>query len=190
MFIGIAGPSGAGKTTVCERLKTSADQFEHIRLDDYLKDPKFFPRKHGFVNWDSVQNIRFEMLLTHLRMLAKGKSVRLYISRKIAGQSRVVLLRPKKYIVVEGFMALKRKGLRDLYDLSIFIDIPAELILTRRRKRYGSDYFEEYDKKIVIPEFLHSGMKQKSHSDYIVDGSRPSREVFNNVRAILKTEFM
>jgi len=190
VFIGIAGPSGAGKTTVCHELKERASEFEHVRLDNYLRNPKFFPLKNGFVNWEAVQNIRFHTLLRHLRALAKGKSVRMKVSEKIAGARRTVVLRPRRFIVVEGFMTMKRKALRDFFDLKIFMDIPPELIIARRKKRYGQGYFEEYDREVVIPEFLRNGTQQKEHCDYVLDGSKSSEEVLNNLQTVLRAELM
>ena len=44
-FIGIVGPSGAGKSSSCKTLKKESKLYEHIKLDNYFKSPKTFPKK-------------------------------------------------------------------------------------------------------------------------------------------------
>ena len=45
IIVGIVGPSGSGKSTLCKTLASESDKYEHIKLDNYFKDPETFPLK-------------------------------------------------------------------------------------------------------------------------------------------------
>ncbi len=188
IFIGIVGPSGAGKSTVCKILKESGDEYEHIRLDDYFKSPRTFPKKFGFPNWELPSNLKFEKLLSDLKKLADGKIVKTETFSKKKGSKGVPLtLYPKKYILVEGFMLYKNKELRSFLDKKFYFDIPTSLILERRKARFGEDHVSEYDTKIAIPEFLKHGIIQKKYADYVFDARRTQVEIAREIKLLIST---
>ena len=45
IIVGIVGPSGSGKSTLCKTLASESDKYEHIKLDNYFKNPKTLPPK-------------------------------------------------------------------------------------------------------------------------------------------------
>ena len=161
IFVGIVGPSGSGKTTLCKKLKAANKEYEHIRLDNYFKHPKTFPLKHGFRNWEKPSNIKFDVLLKHLRALQYGKEIhtRSFPKRKGA-KPESIILKSKPIVLIEGFMLFKDKKIRDVLDLKIYLDVYTELMLKRREIRFGPAHISEYDAKVAIPEFLKYGITQ------------------------------
>src|SRR3989344_6245519 len=145
-LVGIVGPSGSGKTTLCKHLKFLSGQHEHIRLDNYFKSPKTFPKKGQFRNWELPSNLKFDALLKHLKMLRNGKEVHTKtFPKKAEAKSEPITLKPGKIIFIEGFMLFKDKKVRDMLDLKIYLDIHPELMLRRRAIRFGSVHITDYD---------------------------------------------
>lgn len=186
-FVGIVGPSGSGKTTLCKKLKASNKNYEHIRLDNYFKHPRTFPLKHGFRNWEKPSNIKFDVLLKHLKALRDGKEIHTQSFPKRKGaKSEPLTLKPKPVILIEGFMLFKSKKVRDMLDVKIYLDIHPDLMLKRRAIRFGAVHINEYDTKVAIPEFLKYGTIQKKYADYVIDATKPQPKVIKEVKKIIQ----
>ena len=187
IFIGIVGPSGSGKTTLCKKLKLSNKNHEHIRLDNYFKHPRTFPLKHGFRNWEKPSNLKFNILLEHLKALQGGKIVYTKSFPKKAGaKPKPITLKPKTIILIEGFMLFKDKKIRDMLDVKIYLEIHPELMLKRRAIRFGDAHITDYDTKVAIPEFIKHGTTQKNYADYVIDATKPQSKVIQEVQKIIK----
>jgi len=186
IIVGIVGPSGSGKSTLCKTLASESDKYEHIKLDNYFKDPETFPLKDGFKNWELPSNLKFDELISDLETLKNGQEVHTKSFPKKAGAiSEPIMLRPRQVILVEGFMLFKNEKLRDLFDIKIYLDIHPEMMLERRAVRFGADHINDYDIKVAIPEFLEYGITQREEADYVVDATREWPEVIREVREII-----
>jgi uridine kinase len=167
-------------------LKKAGKEYEHIKLDNYFKSPKTFPRKHGFPNWELPSNLKFNQLLSDLKKLKKGLIVKTKsFPKKHGAKAEPLTLRPKKYILVEGFMLYKNKDVRDFLDKKIYLDLSPKGMIERRKIRFRQNHSNEYDIKVAIPEFLKYGVMQKKYADYVVDASRSQAEVARAVKALL-----
>lgn len=189
LIVGIVGPSGSGKSTLCKSLKENEpDKYEHIKLDNYFKDPESFPMKEGFRNWELPSNLKFDELIRDLEMLKSGQEVHTKTFPKKAGASPEPLtLTPKPIILIEGFMLFKEPKLKEMIDLKIYLEIHPEKMLERRAIRFGADHITDYDTKVAIPEFLEYGIAQKEEADYVVDATREQQEVIEEVRNIIES---
>ena len=188
IFIGIVGPSGSGKTTLCKKLKASNKNYEHIRLDNYFKHPRTFPLKKGFRNWEKPSNLRFDVLLKHLKTLKKGKEIHTKSFPKKAGaKPEPITLKSKPIILIEGFMLFKDKKVRDMLDIKIYLEVHPDLMLKRRAIRFGAEHINDYDIKVAIPEFLKHGITQKKYADYVIDATKPQTKVIKEVERIIKS---
>src|SRR3989344_3722642 len=110
VFIGIVGASGAGKSTLCKKLKRISNQYE---------------------------NIKFDVLLKHVKALARGKIIHTKSFPKKGDKPKPITLKPKKYILVEGFILLAHKAIRDFLDKRIYLDMPTKFMIKRRALRFG-----------------------------------------------------
>ena len=73
IFIGIAGGSGAGKSTISLLLASKyPNQITIIHLDDYSKKLREVPMFCGVRNCDHPDAFEFERLLNSLKILQKG----------------------------------------------------------------------------------------------------------------------
>ncbi|MDP3697303.1 MAG: hypothetical protein Q8R55_04740, partial [Candidatus Taylorbacteria bacterium] len=176
----------SGKTTLCKKLKIISKDHEHIRLDNYFKSPKIFPIKSGFRNWELPSNLKFDILLKHLKSLKNGKEVYTKtFPKKAGGKSKPITLKPKKIVLIEGFMLFKDKKVRDILDLKLYLDVHPELMLKRRAIRFGPSHINDYDTKVAIPEFLKHGVSQKKYADYIIDATKSQTKVIKEVIKII-----
>lgn len=190
-LVGIVGPSGAGKTTLCKKLKLLSKDHEHVRLDNYFKDPATFPLKYGFRNWEKPSNLKFDVLLKHLKMLKNGKEVHTKTFPKRAGGKRKpIILKPRLVVLIEGFMLFKNKRIRNILDLKIYLDVHPELMLKRRAVRFGPSHINDYDTKVAIPEFLKHGVTQKKYADFVINASKPQVKVIKEVQKIVDNHIL
>jgi uridine kinase len=185
-FIGICGPSGAGKSSLCKILKKESKSYEHIKLDNYFKSPKTFPKKFGFSNWELPTNLKFDRLLSHLKKLKAGKIVKTKDFPKRKGEKRKpITLYPRKYVLVEGFMLFNNKEIRDFLHKKIYLELSKEKIIERRKIRFGKDHLNDYDTKVAIPEFMRYGITQKKYADNVIDADKPQLEVIKEIKKVI-----
>lgn len=196
ILVGVAGPSGAGKTTLVSKLREQHSNIEHIHLDNYLKPPHTFPKLGRYINWEAPQNIKFDLLREHLVALKAGKQVETvtfpdYLNNR---PERNIILEPKQYVIAEGFLLLSSQEVRDLLDVKIYLDMPLEEVLPRRLQRLGVndseivEYIKEYTNKIVVPQYRQNGISQKEIADYVVNANQPLDQGLKELTEILKLE--
>ncbi|MFM7489324.1 MAG: uridine kinase [Actinomycetota bacterium] len=138
--IGVAGGTCSGKTTVAERLVdlVGTDQLALIRQDAYYIDRShqtFDDRARA--NYDHPDAFDWELMNQHLLALLAGQTIPLPVY-DYADHNRskdVVMVAPAPIVVFEGILALYDASLRELFDLSVFVDTDADVRLIRRLQR-------------------------------------------------------
>jgi uridine kinase len=156
-FIGIAGGSGCGKSTLAYGLRDAyPDSIEVVHFDDYQKEEYDVPFFEGMRNWDHPDAINFEKLYVDLLQLKNNNEVEVMTKSSILNptyeeKGRIQhILKPKKIILVEGYLTFHEKRIRDLFDLKIFLDIPISESMKRRNKITYTDE-SAYNAKILFP---------------------------------------
>ncbi len=156
-LIGIAGGSGCGKSTLSYGLKNKyPDLIEVVHFDDYQKEEMNIPFLEGMRNWDHPDAINFKQLYSDLIQLKNNNEIAVMTKSSILNptyekKGRIKhILKPKKIIIVEGYMTFQDKRIRELFDLKIFLDIPISESIKRRDKITYNDE-SEYNNKILIP---------------------------------------
>ncbi len=138
MLVGIAGCSGSGKTTLARVLaaRLGATLFP---LDLYYRDLSQFPLDaRDKRNFDHPDSLESELFIPHLRALAQGCSIQrpVYDFRTHTRVPRAFEeVRPERFVLVEGILALHYPELLPLYRFSVYVDAPQELCLARRIRR-------------------------------------------------------
>lgn len=174
-LIGIAGGSGCGKSTLSYGLRDKyPDLIEVVHFDDYQKEEMDVPFFEGMRNWDHPDAINFEQLYSDLIKLKTNKEVEVMTKSSILNpayeeKGRIKhVLRPKRIIIVEGYMSLYDKKIRDLFDFKIFLDIPISESMKRRDKITYNDE-SEYNNKILIPMHIKYVEPIKKTADLSID---------------------
>ena len=140
MIIGVAGGTGSGKTTAARKIigGLPPDQAAAIQHDWYYHDSSALPMEHRRrLNFDEPTSLDNELLVQHLKRLKQGLPVECP-QYDFATPSRLAITRPIspcRIIVVEGILLFAVRGLREMFDLRIFIDTDDDIRLMRRIKR-------------------------------------------------------
>lgn len=137
LFIGVAGGSGSGKTTIVNRIysevpRTSIAVIEH---DAYYKDQSSLTfDQRCKTNYDHPLAFDTDLLVEHIEMLKNGQPVEKPVyDYEIHNRKREhELIEPKEIIIVEGLLIFYEQRLRDLLDIKIFVDTDADIRLMRR----------------------------------------------------------
>ena len=138
LFIGIAGGTGSGKTTLTEHLKQHfGDDISVVHHDSYYKrqDRPFEERCQQ--NYDHPDAFDTALLVEHLRALRDGKSIRCPVYSYVEHQrtEETELIEPSKVVIVEGILILHDPTLRDMLDIKIFVETDADVRILRRALR-------------------------------------------------------
>ena len=140
VLIGVAGGTGAGKTTFSQAIieAVGSDETLLVSQDAYYHDhAELGLEERAKINYDHPRAFDFDLLVHDMSELKAGRPVpRLaydYVthSRKEIGG----LLEPKKIIILEGILALEDQALRSVMDIKLYIDADADVRLLRRLKR-------------------------------------------------------
>lgn len=139
LFIGLAGGSGSGKTTVAEdvvgRLNGQVSLLQHDAY--YRHQPELSYEERTRVNYDHPSSLETELLIHHLEALRSGVAIErpVYDFAQHLRSDRTVRVEPAPVVVVEGILVLAEPGLRSELDLKIFVDTAPDIRLARRIER-------------------------------------------------------
>ncbi|STX29440.1 uridine kinase [Legionella beliardensis] len=133
----IAGPSGGGKTTLAQglksKLKADGHTVELISMDNYYKVKDVSnPRK----NFDTPDALDIDLLITHLKQLYAGQAVEIpkYSFQEQNRLAETLPILPADMVIVEGIFALTiAQKLDDISKLSIYIQPDSYLTNVNRR---------------------------------------------------------
>jgi uridine kinase len=140
LFIGIAGGTGSGKTTVARALadglpRSSVAVVDH---DAYYRDRADLDfEERARLNYDHPDALDNDLLVQHLAELRAGRSVDVPIYDFVAHARRAERRRvdPARVIIVEGILVFVEERVRRLLDIKLFVDTDADLRVFRRIRR-------------------------------------------------------
>ncbi|HUG33003.1 MAG TPA: uridine kinase [Acidimicrobiia bacterium] len=139
LFIGLAGGSGSGKTTIAEevvdRLEGRVAVLHHDAYYRHRVDLSLEERTR--VNYDHPSSLDTELLVEHLEQLRTGLAIErpVYDFSTHLRSDETLRVEPARVVVVEGILVLSDAQLRSELDLKIFVDTDPDLRLARRIER-------------------------------------------------------
>lgn len=172
LFIGLAGGSGSGKTTIAasvvERLDGRVSLLQHDAY--YRHQPQLSYEERTQVNYDHPSSLETELLVEHLERLRSGvaieKPVYDFANHLRAEESQPV--GPAPVVLVEGILVLSEPELRSELDLKIFVDTDADLRLARRLERDINERGRTVDS--VIDQYFNS--VRPMHLEFVAPSRR------------------
>jgi uridine kinase len=186
-IIGIAGPSCSGKTLLAARLaETLGTQHTLVLpLDNYYRDLSHLPLEdRARANFDVPDALDYELFLSHLSALTRGETIHVPVY-DFATHSRTggaTIVRPERYIIVEGLLALHWPTVRGLFDLRVYVAAPDTVCLARRaardvaeRGRTPESVADQYA-RTVRPMAERFVLPSQQFADIIVSGDGPIEE--------------
>jgi len=179
MIIGIAGASGSGKTLVAHTLydKLGSDKVVIIQEDSYYKDLSHLPFEERVkFNFDHPDAFDHDLLIEHLKKLREGESIEhpLYDYTTHSRRKETKRVGPHQIIIVEGILILAVPELRELLDIKIYIDTPADICFIRRLERDIKERGRTVENVIrqyldtVRPMYLQFVEPSKRYADIII----------------------
>jgi len=159
IFIGIAGGTGSGKTTVTRAIVSRVPEatVALIEQDSYYKDQSDLPFEERLkINYDHPSAFDTALLVQHLDMLAAGQPIQkpVYNYKLHTRDPQTVLVEPKDIVVVEGLMILWEPEIRKRLDIKLFVDCDADVRVLRRLQRDIRERGRTLDS--VIRQYLES----------------------------------
>jgi uridine kinase len=142
LVIGLCGGSASGKTTVARKIieDLNVQWVSLLSMDSFYKvlsEEEHNAANRSEYNFDHPDAFDFDLILTTLKQLKKGKQVHIPIYN-FATHSREIQQKTiygANVVIFEGIMSFATKDLIDLMDLKIFVDTDADIRLSRRLKR-------------------------------------------------------
>lgn len=137
IFIGVAGGTGSGKTTLTEHLaERFGSNISVVHHDNYYKrqDCSFEERCRQNYDPDAFDT---DLMIEHLKALKRGETIHcpVYDYAIHNRTDKTVEVRPTKVVIVEGILIFQNKALRDLLDIKIFVETDADVRILRRALR-------------------------------------------------------
>lgn len=136
LFIGIAGGSASGKTTLVRLLKERCHTgITVISHDSYYKAHNGLTlEERSKLNYDEPDAFENSLLIDHLNELRRGNSVEVpvydYSLHNRSNDSYTV--HPCPVIIVEGILLFASEELCNMLDVKIFVDVDPDIRLIRR----------------------------------------------------------
>ena len=136
IFIGIAGGTGSGKTTLTQHIKKRfGSAVGVIYHDNYYKDQADMPFEvRCRQNYDHPDAFETDLMVRHLQALKAGIPIQcpVYSYTEHTRTQEAVEIQPASVILVEGLLIYQNPELRDMMDIKIFVDTDADVRILRR----------------------------------------------------------
>lgn len=150
IIIGVAGGTGSGKTSIAKAIKQEIgdDGVVIVEQDSYYHNLTHLPiDERARINFDHPDSIDFDLMRNDLEALQRFEPVELPIydytthtrkteTRNISGH---------RLIILEGILVLFDQAIRDLMNIKIYIDTPADVRFIRRMMRDVQERDRSFD---------------------------------------------
>jgi uridine kinase len=140
LFIGIAGGTGSGKSTVARALADGMPRHSVVILDHdayYRHRPELDFEERAHLNYDHPDALDNDLLVEHLEALRAGRAVEVpiydFVTHARRPETRHVA--PARVVIVEGILVFVEERVRRLLDIKLFVDTDADLRVFRRIRR-------------------------------------------------------
>jgi uridine kinase len=179
LVIGIAGGTGSGKSTVAKVIidRVGANHIALLPHDAYYKDlAQLEPAQRVAINFDHPDSLETSLLIEHIKRLKNYQSIELpvYDFKTHTRTTATEHIKPQPVILVEGILILAEKGLRELFDVKIYVDTDPDIRFIRRlerdiaeRGRTSSSVIAQY-MSTVRPMHLEFVEPSKRYADVII----------------------
>jgi uridine kinase len=157
---GIAGGSGSGKSTVARAVVEhfGNDVVQILDQDSYYRDSDHLSMdQRVLINYDHPEAFDEELFVQHIVALKEGRTIDcpIYDYAQHTRSKTTRLTRSAPILIVEGLLVLAISRVRELLDVKIYVDTPADIRFIRRlgrdtseRGRSTDSVIEQYQKTV------------------------------------------
>lgn len=188
LVIGIAGPSGSGKSFIAEHILAALPDLRGLLLsqDDYYRDRSDLTlEKRQHINYDHPDAVEFSLLVRHLEALRAGEEIEHPLYDFSVHNRRPERRRagPADLVIVDGLLLYTVPAMLPLFDLRLYVDTPLDICFIRRlqrdvleRGRTMESVIQQYC-TTVRPMFIEHVLASRSRADLVLSGEVPVEEV-------------
>ncbi len=181
LILGIAGGSGAGKTTIAQKVvkEIGLERSLILSQDAYYRDRGDLPlEERERANFDHPSAFENRLLTQHLWEIKRGNPIPKlsYDYRTHLRRVSKEFLRPRELVVVEGIMLLEDEELRKVFDLKVWVETSADLRFIRRLKRDMAERGRSLESVVqqylstVRPMHLRFVEPSRRYADLVISG--------------------
>jgi uridine kinase len=140
LFIGVAGGTGSGKTTIAQALLAGLPRSRCVLIqhDSYYRDhPELDYDARAGLNYDHPSALETELFVEHLNQLRAGQPFDMpqYDFATHRRKPETVRIEPAPVVIAEGILVLAEPTIRERLDVKLYVDTAADIRLMRRIRR-------------------------------------------------------
>jgi phosphoribulokinase len=169
IVIGIVGDSAAGKTTLTRGIAQvlGEDKVTIICTDDYHRYDRVQRAELGISALHPDCNY-LDIIQQHLSLLRTGQPILKPIYNHTSGSfDPPEYIKPTQFVVVEGLLGYSTRGMRDSYDVKVYLAPPEDLRTAWKVKR------DTAKRGYTVEEVMEQMRKRESDSENFI---RPQRQ--------------
>ena len=193
IIIAITGASASGKSSIASTVhkelcnELGCQEIGIIAEDSYYKDQSHLEMSERIkTNYDHPNSMDRD-----LKDLKNGTAVDIpvysYVDHTRTGETKHFT--PKKIVILEGILLLTDERVRQLADISVFVDTPLDICFIRRlqrdmeeRGRSLQSVIDQY-RATVRPMFLQFIEPSKQYADIVIPRGGKNRIAINMLKA-------
>ncbi len=198
IILGIVGDSAAGKTTLTKGIAQvlGEENVTTICTDDYHRYDRTQRAELGITALHPDCN-HLDIMQQHLSLLRTGQSIlKPVYSHKTGTFEAPKYIKPSQFLIVEGLLGYSTRGVRDCYDIKVYLAPPEPLRTqwkvkrdTQKRGYSEAEVLAELQKR--EPDSDHYIRPQRSWADMVVSFYPPADHLQEmnghlNVRLVLR----
>ena len=198
IIIAITGASASGKSSIASTVhkelcnELGCQEIGIIAEDSYYKDQSHLEMSERVkTNYDHPSSMDRDLLIQHLKDLKNGTAVDIpvysYVDHTRTGETKHFT--PKKIVILEGILLLTDERVRQLADISVFVDTPSDICFIRRlqrdmeeRGRSLQSVIDQY-RATVRPMFMQFIEPSKQYADIVIPRGGKNRIAINMLKA-------
>lgn len=198
IFIGIAGGSGSGKTSISKQIVSNLSKLKVtlIEQDFYYKDlSKIDLNKRADINFDHPESIDFILMKKQLSLLLNGSNIDapIYDFTNHTRKNETQHIIYQKIIIMEGIFSLFNADICKMMDLKIYVNTDDDIRIIRRinrdmneRHRTLSSITEQYY-ATVRPMHIKFVEPTKKYADIIISGNKKNDTTIGHIITKIKS---
>ncbi|MDU5698661.1 MAG: uridine kinase [Haemophilus parainfluenzae] len=185
IIIAITGASASGKSSIASTVHKElcndlgCEEIGIIAEDSYYKDQSHLEMSERVkTNYDHPSSMDRDLL---------DVPVYSYVEHTRTGETKHFT--PKKIVILEGILLLTDERVRQLADISVFVDTPSDICFIRRlqrdmeeRGRSLQSVIDQY-RATVRPMFLQFIEPSKQYADIVIPRGGKNRIAINMLKA-------
>jgi uridine kinase len=198
LIIGIAGGTGAGKTTVARAIadRLGYENVTYLSQDSYYRDHSHMKiEERAKLNLDHPDAFDNTLLLSHLEQLRAGNSIDVPVYDYFihSRTTKTTLMPARQVVILEGILVLAVPEILSILDVKVFVDADPDIRVIRRLERdikeRGSNMESSINRYISTVKPMHEAFVEpsKRHADIIVPRGGQNEIAINLLSALVES---